>query len=49
MEDKYYQGMGMCCGYAALVGQELKPLEELDKTEIAEMKETMNDDDGGVQ
>ena len=28
MEDKYYQGMGMCCGFAALPGQELIPLEE---------------------
>ena len=28
MEDKYYQGMGMCCGFAALPGQELMPLGE---------------------
>lgn len=28
MEDKYYQGMGMCCGFAALPGQELMPLKE---------------------
>ena len=28
MEDKYYQGMGMCCGFAALPGQELMTLDE---------------------
>jgi len=42
MEDKYYQGMGMCCGYAALVGQELKPLDELDKADMAEIQEAMS-------
>lgn len=36
MEDKYYQGMRMCCGFAALPGQELKPLEELEISEIEE-------------
>ncbi len=30
MEDKYYQGMGMCCGFAALPGKELIPLEDFD-------------------
>jgi hypothetical protein len=34
LEDKYYQGMGMCCGYAALVGQELRPLEDMNVAEI---------------
>ena len=34
MEDKYYQGMGLCCGYAALPGQELTLLEEIEITEI---------------
>ena len=41
MEDRYYQGMGMCCGYAALVGQELKPLDELEKTEMAEIEDSL--------
>ena len=36
MEGKYYQGMGMCCGFVALAGQELKPLEELEIEEIEE-------------
>lgn len=29
MEDKYYQGMGMCCGFVALPEQELMSLEKL--------------------
>jgi hypothetical protein len=28
MEDKYYQGMGMCAGFAAFAGSELVTLEE---------------------
>lgn len=34
MEDKYYQGMGMCCGFAALPGQELMPLEEFHASSV---------------
>jgi len=36
MEDKYYQGMGLCCGFTALPGQELTPLEEMEISEIEE-------------
>jgi hypothetical protein len=35
MEDKYYQGMGMCCGFAALPGQELMTLEEFNASSSA--------------
>lgn len=33
MEDKYYQSMGMCAGFAAFVGSELVPLEKAKRTE----------------
>eukprot|EP01083_Nonionella_stella_P255203 876245_1 len=38
MEDKYYQGMGMCAGFAALPGEDLTPLEELENMEIGDIK-----------
>jgi len=41
MEDRYYQGMGMCSGFAALAGQELVPLEELEKMEIEEFEKAI--------
>ena len=43
MEDRYYQGMGMCSGYAALPGQELRPLEELEAMDVAEIEEAINE------
>ena len=43
MEDRYYQGMGMCCGYAALQGQELRPLEELEAMDVAEIEEAIKE------
>eukprot|EP00578_Thalassiosira_sp_NH16_P021655 CAMPEP_0181086980 /NCGR_PEP_ID=MMETSP1071-20121207/6035_1 /TAXON_ID=35127 /ORGANISM="Thalassiosira sp., Strain NH16" /LENGTH=919 /DNA_ID=CAMNT_0023168851 /DNA_START=45 /DNA_END=2804 /DNA_ORIENTATION=- len=47
MEDKYYQGMGMTCGFAALAGQELVALEELEKMEIGEIEEAILESSGG--
>jgi hypothetical protein len=43
MEDKYYQGMGMCCGFVALPEQELMSLEELENDEgaMAEIEEML--------
>ena len=41
LEDKYYQGMGMCCGYAALAGQPLTPLEELEEMNNAQIEEAI--------
>ncbi|KAL7540939.1 hypothetical protein ACHAXR_010488 [Thalassiosira sp. AJA248-18] len=41
MEDKYYQGMGMCCGFAALAGQPLVTLEELEKMEVKDIEEAI--------
>ena len=41
LEDKYYQGMGMCCGYAALAGQPLTPLEELEEMNVAQIEEAI--------
>ena len=35
MEDKYYQGMGMCCGYLALPEQDLLSLIDLENDSIA--------------
>eukprot|EP00804_Cyclotella_cryptica_P010346 CCRYP_012268-RA/>CCRYP_012268-RA protein AED:0.21 eAED:0.21 QI:1501/1/1/1/1/1/2/180/510 len=35
MEDKYYQGMGMCCGFVALPEQELMSLQELQGNQSA--------------
>ena len=43
MEDKYYQGIGLCCGFAALPGEELKPLEELEKMKLEEIEEALLD------
>lgn len=43
MEDRYYQGMGMCCGYAALAGQELRPLEDLEAMDVAQIEEALNE------
>jgi hypothetical protein len=34
--------MGMCCGYAALAGQELRPLAELEAMDVAEIEEAIN-------
>ena len=52
MEDRYYQGMGMCCGYAAMVGQELKPLDELEEElsglELKEVEEAINMNTGSI-
>jgi len=41
MEDKYYQGMGMCSGFAALAGQELTPLEDLENMDIGVIEEAI--------
>ena len=43
MEDKYYQGIGLCCGFAALPGEELKPLEELEKMKLEDIEEALLD------
>jgi hypothetical protein len=48
MEDKYYQGMGMCCGYAALAGQELRPLAELEAMDVAEIEEAINESESSM-
>lgn len=37
-EDSYYQGMGMCAGFAALPGVDLTSLEELENMEIGDIK-----------
>jgi hypothetical protein len=44
MEDKYYQGMGMCCGFMALPEQELMSLDDLenDSNALAEIEEILN-------
>ena len=41
LEDKYYQGMGLCSGFAALPGQELVTLEELEKMEMKDIEEAI--------
>ena len=41
MEDKYYQKMGMCYGFVAMTGQELKLLEKLEVSEISEIEEAI--------
>jgi hypothetical protein len=44
MEDKYYQGMGMCCGVVALPEQPLISLDELerDSSAMAEIEEILS-------
>lgn len=44
MEDKYYQGMGMCCGFVALPEQQLMSLDELenDSDAMAELEEILS-------
>ena len=37
MEDRYYQGMGMCAGFAAFAGSELVTLEEYKKMEAKDI------------
>ena len=41
MEDRYYQGMGMCAGYAAVAGRELTPLEQLEGMGTGEIEEAI--------
>jgi hypothetical protein len=44
MEDKYYQGMGMCSGFVALPERALISLDELenDRITIAEIEELLH-------
>mmetsp|Transcript_39166 Transcript_39166/g.58977 ORF Transcript_39166/g.58977 Transcript_39166/m.58977 type:complete len:455 (+) Transcript_39166:1552-2916(+) len=30
LEDEYYQGMGLACGYIALVGEDIRPIQEIE-------------------
>uniref|UniRef100_A0A7S2IF45 Fungal lipase-type domain-containing protein n=1 Tax=Helicotheca tamesis TaxID=374047 RepID=A0A7S2IF45_9STRA len=32
LEDEYYQGMGLACGYIALVGEDIRPMNDLEET-----------------
>jgi len=38
LEDKYYQGMGMVAGFAALPGQELTRLEDINNRQLEEIE-----------
>lgn len=51
MEDKYYQGMGMCSGFVALPEQELISLDELEKDSnaMAEIEEILNNVDQKIK
>ena len=44
--------LGMCCGYASMVGQELKPLDELEEElsglELKEVEEAINMNTGPI-
>merc|ERR1712157_213446 len=44
MEDEYYQAMGRACGFIALVGKEIQPIDSFpDKESLEELLSTVED------
>jgi len=48
MEDKYYQGMGLCSGFAAIPGQELTPFDELENVKLDDIEEALTTSESAI-